>query len=102
MLLTYISLGHKHKRYSYSSSKFDTPKKIFIYSWKHGLLKTYQDTPYCCNARRINVLSPVKRTPHHIGILKSIFNAKAVPITANSKKQSLSINKFNENEILIR
>lgn len=52
-----------------------------------------QDTPYCCNARRIKVLNPVRRTPIHTGILKSIFNAKAVPITGN--RRTISQKKLN-------
>jgi predicted ABC-class ATPase len=63
-------------------------------------LKGYQDTPYCCNARRTNVLSPVRSTPHHTGMLKSMFNAKAVPITENRKKQSQNdLDSYNMNKI---
>lgn len=45
-------------------------------------------TPYCCNARRIKVLSPVRSTPIHMGMLKSMFNAKAVPITGKEDQQN--------------
>lgn len=44
------------------------------------------NTPYCCNNNRINVLNPVISTPHHSGTLKSMFKAKAVPITAEEKE----------------
>lgn len=50
----------------------------------------FLDTPYCCNASRTNVLKPVRRTPHHIGILKSMFKANAVPITVN--KEAIMVN----------
>jgi hypothetical protein len=43
-------------------------------------------TPYCCSNKTIKVLSPIIRTPHHIGILNSMFRAKAVPITTKSKQ----------------
>lgn len=51
----------------------------------YHLIRNKETTPYCCNAKRIKVLSPVRSTPIQTGILKSMFNAKAVPITAYSR-----------------
>lgn len=38
-------------------------------------------TPYLCSARRRSVFNPANNTPAHMGKPKSMFRAKAVPIT---------------------
>jgi len=42
-------------------------------------------TPNLCTPRSKRVLRPVNRTPAHTGMWKSMFSAKAVPITVTNE-----------------